>query len=173
MEYNTIFFSKPLPALSKVVKNKSIDKVYLRVILLNDYLDAVAKYNSLNVKDNSLLTYLANKSHFWGLFGVKNGKIFSLDGDSYSDKNLVAAISEFKEDDKRINIMAVIYVERSSQKGIIIGSQGEALKKVGTQARLDIEAFFGKKVFLNLYVKVLKDWRNKDSELKNFGYANK
>ena len=82
-------------------------------------------------------------------------------------------VEEFKEDDKRINIMAVIYVERSSQKGIIIGSRGEALKKVGTQARLDIEAFFGKKVFLNLYVKVLKDWRNKDSELKNFGYANK
>ena len=82
-------------------------------------------------------------------------------------------VEEFKEDDKRINIMAVIYVERSSQKGIIIGSQGEALKKVGTQARLDIGAFFGKKVFLNLYVKVLKDWRNKDSELKNFGYANK
>ena len=82
-------------------------------------------------------------------------------------------VEEFKEDDKRINIMAVIYVERSSQKGIIIGSQGEALKKVGTQARLDIEAFFGKKVFLNLYVIVLKDWRNKDSELKNFGYANK
>ena len=82
-------------------------------------------------------------------------------------------VEEFKEDDKRINIMAVIDVERSSQKGIIIGSQGEALKKVGTQARLDIEAFFGKKVFLNLYVKVLKDWRNKDSELKNFGYANK
>ena len=69
-------------------------------------------------------------------------------------------VEEFKEDDKRINIMAVIYVERSSQKGIIIGSQGEALKKVGTQARLDIEAFFGKKVFLNLYVKVLKDWRS-------------
>ena len=82
-------------------------------------------------------------------------------------------VEEFKEEDKRINIMAVIYVERISQKGIIIGNQGEALKKVGTEARLDIEAFFGKKVFLNLYVKVLKDWRNKDSELKNFGYANK
>ncbi len=82
-------------------------------------------------------------------------------------------VEEFKEDEKRINIMAVIYVERSSQKGIIIGNQGEALKKVGIQSRLDIEAFFGKKVFLNLYVKVLKDWRNNDNELKNFGYANK
>lgn len=81
-------------------------------------------------------------------------------------------VEEFKEDDKRINIMAVIHVDRSSQKGIIIGHQGEALKKVGTEARLDIEAFFGKKVFLNLYVKVLKDWRNKENDLKNFGYTN-
>lgn len=82
-------------------------------------------------------------------------------------------VEEFKEDNKRINIMATIYVERSSQKGIIIGNQGEALKKVGTEARKDIEAFFAKKVFLSLYVKVLKDWRSKDNELKNFGYANK
>lgn len=82
-------------------------------------------------------------------------------------------VEEFKEEEKRINIMAVIYVERSSQKGILIGKGGEALKKVGTAARADIEAFFGKKVFLNLYVKVLKDWRNKENELKNFGYANK
>lgn len=81
-------------------------------------------------------------------------------------------VEEFKEDDKRINIMAVIHVDRPSQKGIIIGHQGEALKKVGTEARLDIEAFFGKKVFLNLYVKVLKDWRNKENDLKNFGYTN-
>lgn len=81
-------------------------------------------------------------------------------------------VEEFKEDTKRIHIMAVIHVDRSSQKGIIIGHQGEALKKVGTEARLDIEAFFGKKVFLNLYVKVLKDWRNKENDLKNFGYTN-
>lgn len=81
-------------------------------------------------------------------------------------------VEEFKEDAKRINIMAVIHVDRPSQKGIIIGHQGEALKKVGTEARLDIEAFFGKKVFLNLYVKVLKDWRNKENDLKNFGYTN-
>ena len=82
-------------------------------------------------------------------------------------------VEEFKEEEKRINIMAVIYVERSSQKGILIGKGGEALKKVGTAARADIEAFDGKKVFLNLYVKVLTDWRNKENELTNFGYANK
>lgn len=81
-------------------------------------------------------------------------------------------VEEFKDDPKRISIMAVIHVDRPSQKGIIIGHQGEALKKVGTEARLDIEAFFGKKVFLNLYVKVLKDWRNKENDLKNFGYTN-
>ena len=79
-------------------------------------------------------------------------------------------VEEFKEDDKRINISAVINVERESQKGILIGKQGAALKKVGTEARKDIETFFGKKVFLSLFVKVLKDWRNKENELKQFGY---
>ena len=79
-------------------------------------------------------------------------------------------VEEFKDEPKIINIMAVINVERTSQKGIIIGHQGKALKKVGTEARLDMEKFFGKKVFLKLYVKVAKDWRSKDSQLKNFGY---
>lgn len=79
-------------------------------------------------------------------------------------------VEEFKEDNKHINIRAVINVERESQKGILIGKQGAALKKVGVEARKDIEAFFGKKVFLGLYVKVLKDWRNKENDLKQFGY---
>lgn len=79
-------------------------------------------------------------------------------------------VEEFKEDEERARIMAIIHVERDSQKGILIGHQGSALKRVGTEARLDIEAFLGKKVFLNLYVKVLKDWRDKEYELKNFGY---
>ena len=66
--------------------------------------------------------------------------------------------------------MAVIYVERDSQKGIIIGRQGAQLKRVGAEARRDIETFFGKKVFLELYVKVEANWRNRDNKLRAFGY---
>lgn len=79
-------------------------------------------------------------------------------------------VDEFKEEAQRINIRAIIHVERESQKGIIIGHQGASLKKIGSEARKDIEAFFDKKVFLELYVKVLKDWRQKERDLKNFGY---
>ena len=79
-------------------------------------------------------------------------------------------VEQFKESDSLIHINAVIYVERDSQKGIIIGQQGKMLKKIGTEARKDIEAFFEKKVFLELFVKVEKDWRNKESKLKSFGY---
>lgn len=80
------------------------------------------------------------------------------------------AVEQFKEEDGRIHIMAVIYVERDSQKGIIIGKGGSALKKVGMLARKDIEAFFDKKVHLELYVKVEKDWRSRENKLKGFGY---
>ncbi|MGL5785774.1 MAG: GTPase Era [Bacteroidales bacterium] len=80
-------------------------------------------------------------------------------------------VEQFKESEDRIDIMVVIYVERDSQKGIIIGKQGSALKRVGTEARKDIEAFFQKKVFLQLYVKVEKDWRSKERALKSFGYG--
>ncbi len=79
-------------------------------------------------------------------------------------------VEEFLEEDKIIHIGAVIYVERESQKGIIIGHKGDALKRIGTEARKDIEAFFDKKVFLRLFVKLSKDWRNKENNLKGFGY---
>ena len=79
-------------------------------------------------------------------------------------------VEKFDESDTAIHIMAVIYVERDSQKGIIIGHQGSKLKRVGTLARKDIETFFEKKVFLELYVKVEKDWRNQESKLRAFGY---
>ena len=76
----------------------------------------------------------------------------------------------FKEEDNLIRIKTLIIVERDSQKGIIIGNKGQALKKVGTTARKDIERFFGKKVFLEIFVKVEKDWRNRDVLLRSFGY---
>lgn len=79
-------------------------------------------------------------------------------------------VEEFKEEENLIRISAVVFCERDSQKGIIIGKQGAALRKVGTEARKDIEAFFEKKVFLQLYVKVEKDWRNRERKLRNFGY---
>lgn len=92
----------------------------------------------------------------------------------YYDKEIPYAvevvIEQFKEEAKSIHINAVIYVERDSQKGIIIGHQGKALKKVATEARRTLEHFFQKSVFLETFVKVDKDWRSSDKELKNFGY---
>ncbi len=79
-------------------------------------------------------------------------------------------IESFKDEQKIIRIRALIHVTRDSQKGIIIGHKGEKLKKTGTEARLDMEDFFGRKVFLEMYVKVTKDWRDKPRELKRFGY---
>ena len=80
------------------------------------------------------------------------------------------SVQSFKESEKKIEIRAVIYVERESQKGIIIGHQGYALKKVGTESRKALEKFFGKPIFLETYVKVDKDWRSNQRELNAFGY---
>ena len=79
-------------------------------------------------------------------------------------------VESFKESEQRIDIRAIIYVERDSQKGIIIGHQGVALKKVGAESRKALERFFGKKIYLETYVKVDKDWRSSDRELNIFGY---
>ena len=81
-------------------------------------------------------------------------------------------VEEFFDEEKIIKIRAIIFVARESQKGIIIGHKGIALMKVGTLARRDMEAFFQKKIFLDLYVKVNKDWRDDDKQLKRFGYNN-
>ena len=82
-------------------------------------------------------------------------------------------VESFQEENNINKISTLIYVERESQKGIVIGHQGSMLKKVGTDARKDIEEFTGKKCFLEIHVKVLKDWRNNDNSLKRFGYENK
>jgi len=92
----------------------------------------------------------------------------------YYDKEIPysveVSVESFKEDERHIHINAVIYVERDSQKGIIIGHQGVALKKVSTEARKSLEKFFGKNIFLEVFVKVDKDWRSSEKELNNFGY---
>ncbi|MBR5803972.1 MAG: GTPase Era [Bacteroidaceae bacterium] len=92
----------------------------------------------------------------------------------YYDKEIPysceVVVEQFKEDAKSIHINAVIYVERDSQKGIIIGKEGRALKKVATEARRSLEKFFGKNIYLETFVKVDKDWRNSERELRNFGY---
>lgn len=84
-----------------------------------------------------------------------------------------AVVEHFKEKDGSIYIKALIYVERDSQKGIIIGHEGTALKRVATDARRELEKFFGKRIFLEIYVKVDKDWRNSDKQLRRFGYDQK
>ena len=92
----------------------------------------------------------------------------------YYDKEIPysveVAVESFKEEEKKIKINAVIYVERESQKGIIIGHQGVALKKVSSESRKALEKFFQKTIYLETYVKVDKDWRSNVKELKNFGY---
>ena len=79
-------------------------------------------------------------------------------------------VEKFEEKEGSIHIMSVIYVERDTQKGIIIGKGGDKIKKVGIEARQDIERFFGKRVYLEIFVKVEKDWRNRENKLKAFGY---
>uniref|UniRef100_A0AB33JGQ4 GTPase Era n=2 Tax=unclassified Prevotella TaxID=2638335 RepID=A0AB33JGQ4_9BACT len=93
----------------------------------------------------------------------------------YYDKEIPYSVEvrveSFKEEEKQINISAVIYVERDSQKGIIIGHQGVALKKMNMESRKTLEKFFGKKIFLETFVKVDKDWRSSKKELESFGYS--
>lgn len=92
----------------------------------------------------------------------------------YYDKEIPysveVVVEQFKETDKNIRINAVIYVERESQKGIIIGHQGVALKRVSTEARKSLEKFFGKSIYLEVFVKVDKDWRQSDRAMKAYGY---
>lgn len=93
-----------------------------------------------------------------------------LDYDKEVPYSTEVIVEKFDEKGTSIHIMAVVYVERDSQKGIIIGRGGAMLKKVGTQARKDIEAFFGKRVFLEIFVKVEPNWRNRENKLRQFGY---
>ena len=99
-----------------------------------------------------------------------NRKKILLNYDKEVPYSVEVIVEKFDESDDAIHIMAVIYVERDSQKGIIIGKGGSMLKKVGVEARKDISTFFGKRIYLEMFVKVEANWRNRENKLRSFGY---
>jgi len=112
---------------------------------------------------------LTDKTERFFVSEIIRGKIF----DNYQKEipySVEVEVESFKEEKNIIRIRSIIYVLRDTQKGIMIGNQGRALKKTGTEARKDIEQFFNKKVYLELFVKVKKNWRDDPKQLKNFGY---
>jgi GTPase len=114
---------------------------------------------------------LTDKSERFFISEIIREKIF-LNYKKEIPYSVEVGIESFEDEKNIVRIRAIIYVMRDSQKGIIIGHKGEALKKAGTEARIDIEGFLQKKVFLELYVKVSKDWRDSPFKLKNFGFQN-
>ena len=114
-------------------------------------------------------TEVTNRTQRFFISEIIRGKIF-LFYEQEIPYSCEVVITEYNEGEKLDKIRAEIIVERESQKAILIGNKGEAIKKLGTQARLDMEEFLGKKVFIELFVKVDKDWRNNENKLKQFGY---
>jgi len=113
---------------------------------------------------------LTDKSERFFVSEIIREKIL-LNYDKEIPYSVEVVVEAFKEEETIIRISAIIYVMRDSQKGIIIGHQGKMLKKVGTEARKDMETFFGKKVFLETFVKVNKEWRDDEKKLSQFGYV--
>ena len=112
---------------------------------------------------------LTNRSERFFAAEIIREKIFK----NYSQEipySTEVGIEDFKDEPNILRLRATIFVERDSQKGIVIGKAGSLLKKVGTEARIDMESFFGKKVFLETHVKVAADWRKQKDKLRLFGY---
>ncbi len=141
---------------------------------------ATENFNVLNLKDR-IVSLLPPSPPFFGKDALtdKPARFFVteiirekllLNYDKEIPYSTEVIVEKFEEKENAIHIMAVIYVERDSQKGIIIGKGGDKIKKIGISARHDIEKFFGKRVFLELFVKVEKDWRNRENKLRQFGY---
>jgi GTPase len=140
------------------LKGKNLDKVFDRII------DLLPVHPPYFPKDQ-----LTDRPERFFAAEILREKIFM----NYAKEipySTEVAVTEFKEDEKIIRIRAELFVERHSQKGILIGKGGEALKKIGIQARKDLETFFGKQVFLEQYVRVEKDWRRRKNSLTKFGY---
>jgi GTP-binding protein Era len=132
--------------------------------LLNKILQMLPEHPAYFPKDE-----LSDKSERFFAAEIIREKIF-MNFEQEVPYSTEVAITSFEEDELIIRMRAEIYVERDSQKGIIIGKAGSALKKLGVEARQDMESFFNKKVFLETFVKVAKDWRKQRTSLKKFGY---
>jgi len=141
------------------LKGENID------LLLKSIIDGLPSHPAFYPKDD-----ITDKSERFFASEIIREKIF-LNYEQEIPYSCEVGIESFKEEDKIIRIRAIIYVERDSQKGILIGKGGASLKKVGSEARKDLESFFGKQVFLETHVKVADNWRKQKQRLKQFGYT--
>jgi GTP-binding protein Era len=148
---------------AEILPVSAIEKVNLN-LLFDKILSLLPEGPEYYPKDS-----LTDKSERFFVSEIIREKIF-LNYEKEIPYSTEVGVESFTDETNIIRIRATIYVLRTSQKGIIIGHKGSALKKVGTEARIDIEGFLGKKVFLELYVKVNEDWRDKTAKLKSFGY---
>ncbi|MDO9511258.1 MAG: GTPase Era [Bacteroidales bacterium] len=158
LEFWQNVFPKAIVIPVSALRNANLDKVFEKIIEL------LPESPPYYPKDE-----LTDKSMRFIVSEIIREKIFL----TYKQEipySTEVIVETFKEEEKITRIMATIYIARDSQKGILIGHQGKSLKKVGTEARLDIEQFLKTKVFLELHVKVSKDWRDNQLQLKRFGY---
>jgi GTP-binding protein Era len=157
MEWQKVFPGSdiiPVSALRKANLQSIFNSILLKLP------ESPAYYDKDALTDKSVRFFVAEKIREKILLNYRKEIPYSVE----------IAVDQFKESEGLIHIIAYIFVARESQKAIILGHQGQAIKRVGTQARLELEKWLGKKIFLELTVKVLKDWRNNENELKKFGY---
>jgi len=160
----TTYWNEQLPGM-EIIPVSAIDKTNLDG-LLNRILELLPVHPPYFPEDA-----LTDKTERFICSEILREKIF-LNYKKEVPYSCEVGIEEFKEEESIIRIRAIIFVERDSQKGIIIGKNGDSLKKTGSEARADLESFFGKKIYLETFVKIEKDWRKQEKSLKKFGYFN-
>jgi len=143
---------------ASALHNMNVESILQKI--LDKLPESPPYYEKDTLTDKSERFFVAEKIREKILFNYKKEIPYSVE----------VAVDQFKEREDLIHIIAYIYVARESQKAILIGHEGQAIKRVGTQARIDLEEWLGKKIFLELSVKVLKDWRDSEKELRKFGY---
>jgi GTP-binding protein Era len=156
-EWQEIFPDSDIIPVS-ALRNANLQSIFRSI--LEKLPESPPYYDKDELTDKSVRYFVAEKIREKILLNYKKEVPYSVE----------IAVDQFKESEALIHIMAFIFVARESQKAIILGHQGSAIKRVGTQARKDLEAWLGKKIYLELSVKVVKDWRNSENELKKFGY---